>query len=117
MSYEGFEVWICKNGHISIHDCYQSPDKGHWRCYHCNEPVSEFGCIDQTNGLPYRLSFKLIKLSGPKYKTCDHCGNKEFIEPARYRFERCGPYESEDGQYIFKEKSYQEVTQKMLELE
>jgi hypothetical protein len=42
MSYEGFTVCICKNGHLFNRDAYDS----HSKCSVCEQPVEKTGEVD-----------------------------------------------------------------------
>jgi hypothetical protein len=32
MGYEGYERWLCRNGHLHTFDCYDAPSKELWKC-------------------------------------------------------------------------------------
>jgi len=61
MSYEGYEEYLCKNGHHWSEDCYMAPDKP--ICPDCKEPHIWRHSVDQTNGIiedcPGTMSYPL----------------------------------------------------------
>ncbi|MFM9726303.1 hypothetical protein ACKI1L_37900, partial [Streptomyces scabiei] len=48
MSYEGYEQWLCGQGHLTIYDCYESPERLNWKCPVCQSGVALVDCVDQT---------------------------------------------------------------------
>ena len=47
MSYEGFEQFLCKNGHYYTVDAYGDKPK---ECYTCGAKFVWWNAVDQTNG-------------------------------------------------------------------
>lgn len=50
MSYEGYDQYICENGHYWIEDCYSAGDPAGRRCKVCSSKVAWRNGVDQTNG-------------------------------------------------------------------
>lgn len=50
MSYEGYNEWLCRNGHYNTSDAYQDDPKC---CRHCKEPLVWSHSVDCTNGELY----------------------------------------------------------------
>jgi hypothetical protein len=79
MSYEGYVVWLCENGHRHTYDCYNPPDNCVCSCG-ASRVWSE--SVDQTNdeGHPTRLRVK------QKAVMCDcpKCGITHEVEPTRF---------------------------------
>lgn len=75
MSYEGRECFICPNGHIVTHDCYDTMyydenglETKPQTCPYCKTQMEEVGAIDDTNGEALCM-FKLIELTSRLYET------------------------------------------------
>ena len=49
MSYEGFEQWLCEDGHYFVYHVYFTPDPDKWRCNICGKPLAWSNIVDQTN--------------------------------------------------------------------
>lgn len=84
MSYEGYEIWLCCNGHMSEFDCYMTPDRSAWACpvAGCGLPLAWFGDVDQTNGEGKRPR---LKIATPRQtKRCNHCGVESVVAPETY---------------------------------
>lgn len=75
MSYEGYEIWLCKNGHRHAYDCYDTPLQEEWACDvpDCGEKLSWWEAVDETNfeGEPTTL-----KIKEEHRCTCKECGNE-----------------------------------------
>jgi hypothetical protein len=67
MSYEGFEVHVCANGHRFGWDAYNKPEDR--SCPHCKAKAAWSCSVDQTNG-EYRAPDLEKAAPAP---TCDHC--------------------------------------------
>ena len=104
MSYEGYEVLVCAKGHFNCLDHLDvigNPcDQPHCDC---GEPIVRIGSVDETNCLPYTLDFKLVLKTPEVVETCPCCKHTAVKEEATYTFVKVPPYESEDGNFIFKE--------------
>jgi len=96
MSYEGYDQYICGNGHFFVRDCYDSDincpsescdSKAVWTC-----------AVDQTNGCDFSHSEEenhkcssckdIVTpevLEPAKVETCDHCGHSKTVEAVRYK--------------------------------
>jgi hypothetical protein len=76
MSYEGYEQWLCRSGHLHEFDCYWTPDRGEWRCPDCGDILAFSASVDVTNGsdpatgegMPMEFT---VKTPAPK---CECCG-------------------------------------------
>jgi DNA-directed RNA polymerase subunit RPC12/RpoP len=68
MSYSGNEHLLCKNGHLSIYDCYDAPDTREWKCSTCGEKCVWWNAVNYTNGSyeEYigRKEIKILKREG-----------------------------------------------------
>ncbi len=88
MSYEGYEVWLCQNGHKTTYDCYAHPLPGSWACEHCQAPVGFRMSIDTTNG--YGGDERMLKIATPAIKdTCALCNHESIVSPAVYVLPKC----------------------------
>jgi hypothetical protein len=87
MSYEGFEQWVCKNGHLTCVDAIaQSYGMVEDKCGTCGEEIVFTNSVDQTNGHEWGyIDFKPLKLTDAVYETCKHCGHKTLKEEETYR--------------------------------
>ena len=81
MSYEGYEVWLCANGHRHFFDCYDAPEAKSWRC-HCGAAVAWEYAVDQTNGPGDEPDLTIAKAA--VFKSCACCGNRSQVEEATY---------------------------------
>lgn len=80
MSYEGYEQWLCENGHYFNFDCYDRPRWETWRCPHCNAKAAWTNSVDETNCEP--VGYRELKMiTGPK---CRKCKCDLAVEPAIY---------------------------------
>ena len=97
MSYEGYVVRLCKNGHEELHDAhdYEYPEK----CEDCGEEFVDEGHVDETNCLPYPLTFKLKQLTPEVFEKCSCCGHSKLKTPATWKMLNCELYWSENGEY------------------
>ena len=82
MSYEGYEQWLCKSGHLHHFNCYDLPDEEDWKCPVCSEPLAFMSAVDTTNGMGTPRKFP-IKTKAVKCK-CPTCKNDHIAEPATY---------------------------------
>jgi len=111
MSYEGFDQYICKNGHYYFYGAGYFDDVPN--CPYCGAESAFCNSVDQTNGPPqgelkYPKDFEHLLLSPAANETCDHCGHTKRISEAVYRAptgEEMEPYrhyyheEMSDGEY------------------
>ena len=82
MSYEGFERWLCRNGHLHEADCYNAPNRRDWLCDICGEPMRWWEDVDQTNNAGVQTKLKVFEPA--KTDTCDCCGHSKQTEPPTY---------------------------------
>ena len=88
MSYEGYDQFLCKNGHHWTEDAYTSNDKG--LCRICGESIIWENCVDITNGTfdddGTRIDgyVKLRIKRKAKYEKCKCCENKKLIQHETY---------------------------------
>lgn len=75
MSYEGYEIYLCEQGHRWSRDVY-SPDAPN--CPHCDGPRVWQCSIDQTNGHPGEPKLEVAE----EAPTCDVC--RQTTGPVRY---------------------------------
>lgn len=101
MSYEGYTVIICENGHITTQDAYNDAFEVHiFKCPDCGAAEKMRAEVDETNGLPYYLNFKVYEVTEAVVKKCECCGTIKEVMPATHRMEYCEYYKSEDGNWI-----------------
>lgn len=105
MSYEGYEVLICEKGHIvhcpdTVFHPYLPLTQPNCQC---GASIAHTGEVDETNGLPYTLNFKLVLKTPEVWENCPCCKHSSLKEEATYHFVNVLPYESADGNCIFKE--------------
>ncbi len=81
MSYEGYEVWLCANGHRATFDCYVAPDEKEWRC-HCGAARAWWCAVDQTNGEGEEPN--LIVAQEATVNTCACCGHRTWATMETY---------------------------------
>ncbi len=64
MSYEGYERFLCANGHLATFDCYDLPSSSHWLCGICGSGIVWSEAVDETNGegRPTKLTVKTTKM-------------------------------------------------------
>ena len=105
MSYEGYEVLFCEKGHFGCEDAHAVNAKHTMDAplCHCGALLKWVASVDETNCLPYTLNFKLIPKNPEVVETCPCCKHTSVKEEATYTFVKVPPYESEDGNFIFKE--------------
>lgn len=48
MTYSGYEIWRCVNGHDEFFDAFETPEYD-WRCPECGARVKWKKQVDQTN--------------------------------------------------------------------
>lgn len=94
MSYEGYYVYYCKNGHrVAVRDCYDDvPEK----CDACGETNMLFDSVDQTNGCECknntcpaheRITQKdIIKYDPIK---CTECNGLGYVNSRGHNVHRC----------------------------
>ena len=104
MSYEGYEVHFCTNGHITTIDVYDDALKC---CPECSSSIQHVGHVDETNGLPYLLNFKAKQLTPAKYLVATATFQSRKLEyrhevsPGTYEFIKLDEAEeSPDGDFI-----------------
>ena len=87
MSYEGYVIFLCEEGHKSACDAYESIGDF---CKHnnCNKPFVWSQGIDQTNGYykddPNTFERKLDVVGFDDIWKTDHYGNKYAIKLLKY---------------------------------
>ena len=85
MSYEGYMLYVCQNGHISHYDCYGCPNAETWKCSHCDAKLAAEHSVDETNGLPYQVSFSVEELTPAEMEECRACGHSSMKKAPRYK--------------------------------
>ena len=88
MSYEGYEVWLCENGHKATYDCYNHPVPETWTCEHCQAPVGYMMSIDTTNGCGGEENMLRV-ITPPIMDSCALCQHKSIVSPAVYALPKC----------------------------
>lgn len=97
MSYEGEVVKVCANGHYEINDSYASFEDP---CHTCGAEWKHEGHIDETNCLPYPLTFELHQLTPLIRHKCPVCNKTHETTEETYEFKDVELYWSEDGNFI-----------------
>ena len=97
MSYEGSYVFVCPMGHYWTRDVYSRDVES---CPVCSMPPEHEGLVDETNGLPYYLSFYVEHVE--IVKPCTACGTP--LTKHKYIFHKL-PYtwECKYGEYVLDE--------------
>lgn len=102
MSYEGYVVYLCENGHQHVYDCYNEPNIENWKCPDCGKPVSWYTNVDETNGTdeetgkcPGEVELEVLK---EEYCRCEKCGNKHLLEPITYKIPNHGGHKIKKSQ-------------------
>lgn len=99
MSFEGSEIWICEDGHMFEFDVYCSPNQATWVCPNCGKKYANMQIIDETNGLPYHVDFKIEEIKPGKYQMSD---TEPYYWTGKY------PIHPDNGHEDYK-KAYREV--------
>jgi len=87
MSYEGYEQFLCENGHFWTVDCYDSRTK----CPDCKGKAVWFNGVDLTNGSwddnGRRIDgYVKLEIDVPAEEcTCEKCGHKHNKTVATYK--------------------------------
>lgn len=95
MSWEGYEVVVCRDcGALGInHDGCLSMFVDD-ACSKCGSTNVDIGVVDETNGIPYYLSFRVKIVEDGKYETCECCGHTREVYPPKYKMIKCPTYKS-----------------------
>lgn len=97
MSWEGYGIGNCEQGHVwtSFQGCYDSNPQE--TCPHCKSPKIAENIVDQTNGCDWLLNpndtptscscgrRELVEIEPPTYETCN-LGHIHETKPGRYQF-------------------------------
>lgn len=96
MSYEGYEQYLCSDGHYWTEDCWSSSMYSDRKpsCPHCKKPAVFGNAVDQTNG-PDVGRVILKEIAPAKICTCK-CGYAHASEPARF-----APLKDDKGNFVF----------------
>lgn len=88
MSYEGYDVNLCKNGHRFESGCWDEPKT----CPFCKADIDFSLSVNQTNGdeegLILEEDWDKFLVSKAEYKTCSECGCKKLLSHAVYKATR-----------------------------
>ena len=98
MSYEGYDIALCANGHKTTRDAYFSvgPEEC---CEYCGERFVWFYSVDQTNDGGVEPVFEVFEEE--KIKVCDCCGSKKVLAPTRYSIPfNCGRFISKNDSKV-----------------
>ena len=82
MSYEGYEMYLCANGHYMIEGARYMWDDEPQVCEICEAPIIWFCSVDQTND--GGVAPVLIEHEPEKTETCRCCGHTKVVEEARF---------------------------------
>jgi hypothetical protein len=83
MSYEGFEDFLCKNGHLDSFDCYDAPSPSEFKCRFCGEGYLARNTVDQTNGFVEGSDWPNHRVKLEKkieHDKCECCGRADHVE-------------------------------------
>ena len=83
MSYEGYEMYLCANGHLELGDSLsgyfgEEPQN----CTVCKEPLVWCYSVDQTND--GGVAPQLVEHKPEKVETCECCGHTRVTEEATF---------------------------------
>ena len=85
MSYEGYTVEVCEDGHLNkTWESVWEHGEGGIKCK-CGKKIVDFGSVDETNGLPYSLNFHLEVIEEQVTETCPTCNHCHVKSPRRVR--------------------------------
>lgn len=84
MSYEGYRVEVCEDGHARNFDCYE--DKNEF-CF-CGKKIAEIGYVDETNYLPYFVDFHLEVIKRQVDEYCPTCKRHYTVSPTLVKLVR-----------------------------
>jgi hypothetical protein len=91
MSYEGYEEYLCTNGHLRIFDCWEpSLLEGESEASRCNCGASFVfhHSVNETNGIieddPSTKSYPYEVDVPAEFHTCV-CGNKHIVKEVQYK--------------------------------
>lgn len=90
MSYEGYGVWMCPEGHYEIMDAYCPQDT----VCECGNRMEQVGDIDTTNFGPYTIDFEMQQVTPDIYERCQCCGHSRQVAEGTYEFRKVTPYSS-----------------------
>ena len=95
MSYEGFELYICENGHAWQEDAYSIYEDEH-ACPDCNSTKVAYqkgfdctngcGACKQEYGENYKCGTNVLEVNTPaEHSTCECCGHTRETKPITYK--------------------------------
>lgn len=96
MSYEGHEIRICKDGHLSFVGCWDGFDE--MTSCHCGAGIVWVRSIDDTNGEAYGdfpVEFFKVK-TGEVTETCQACGHTKVLYETTYEIPICPECQSDN---------------------
>lgn len=93
MSYEGYEQYLCTNGHYwtldAITSRYGSYPKEMYQCTFCKAPAVWMNDVDQTNGCddshPECCDYVTLEVDMPVETHACSCGNVHAVKPPTYK--------------------------------
>ena len=86
MSYEGYEQFLCEDGHYQEREAYDDPVQ----VCHCGKPIVWYNSVDLTNG---SFDDEGIRIDGyielqvkaeATYEECPHCHHSELKSEVTY---------------------------------
>lgn len=85
MSYEGYNEYLCENGHYNVVDCYYDDIK----ICSCNSKMKYYHSVDITNGYeennPSTFPAEKTEIGFDDIWNKDHYGNKYAIKRMKYK--------------------------------
>lgn len=82
MSYEGYEMWLCVNGHYNICDAHDYYEEGYEECPDCGGAMAWVYSVDQTNTAG--VAPLLWVHESAVTETCECCGHTRELAPETY---------------------------------
>lgn len=86
MSYEGYQEYLCANGHYQSMDCYADDPTA---CDRCGAAFAHWHPVDQTNGVedanPSTMPAPKEQIGADDEWHIDHHGNRYAVAIPRYR--------------------------------
>jgi len=80
MSYEGYEIYLCVNGHKNVADAHDY--EGYEECPDCDGAMAWVCSVDQTNDSG--VAPVLVEHEPAQTETCECCGHTRELAPETY---------------------------------
>lgn len=107
MSYEGYEQYLCEDGHYITADCF---DSGDYTVCHCGKPIVWWNSVNETNGsfdvdehgeeTSLRIDgYVELKVKSPAETHTCSCGNVHSVSHAIYYIPEDQGHKGTPGKY------------------